>query len=157
MQENQFWNQLNTMLHDRRDELDVDQPRAEVWDRITADLVGKARPLWQQAQVWRVAAIITLALCLSYWWYQRFDQGLPQVGADLGQSSWDQAAQPQQATYDSLRQTAGAQADDLPAVQQAQRRIDSLQAAGAPTPERLDLYRDLRQQQLEALRTVTQP
>jgi len=158
MQENQFWNQFETYLHDHRDELDVETPRAEVWDRIAGELGGRARPLWQQAQVWRVAAVIAIALGLSYWWYSRPSNPLPQMGADIGagQQDWKAVAMPQQAEIDSLRAVAGSQADDMPAVQQAQRRIDSLEAVGAPTPERIELYHKLQQQQVEALRHVTQ-
>lgn len=158
MQEKPFWNQVETYLDDHRDELDVETPRPEVWDRIADQLSGRARPLWPQAQVWRVAAVIVIALGLSYWWYSRPSSELPQMGADIGagQQDWKAVAMPQQAEIDSLRAVAGRQADDMPALQRAQRRMDSLETVGAPTPERMELYHALQQQQLEALRRVTQ-
>jgi hypothetical protein len=157
MQENQFWNQFETYLHDQRDELDVETPRAEVWDRIADDLGGRTRPLWQQAQLWRVAAVIAIALGLSYWWYSRPSDQLPQMGADIGagHQDWNTVSTPYQTEIDSLRAVVGSRADEMPAWQQAERRIDSLQAAGAPTPERLELYQHLRQRQVEVLRDVT--
>lgn len=159
MQENQFWNQFETYLHDHRDELDVETPRAEVWDRIADELGGRARPLWQQAQVWRVAAVIALSLGLSYWWYTRHSSTLPQmVPADIGAGhhDWNEVESPHQAEIDSLRRVVGSRADDMPALQQAQRSIDSLQQVGPATNDRIEVYQQLRQQQVQALRHVTQ-
>jgi hypothetical protein len=162
MQENQFWNQFETYLHDHRDELDVDEPRAAVWDQIARQLPREARPLWQQSQVWRMAAVIAIALGLSYWWYARFDSNLPQIGADMGndhaqgQTTWDDVPVPYAAEIDSLSQVAGAKTDNFPELQQAEARTDSLQSAGAPTPDRLKSYEQFQAQKVQLLRSVTQ-
>lgn len=162
MQENQFWNQLEAYLRDHREELDVDEPHADVWDRVAKQLSSPVRPLWQQTSLWRAAAVIAVAFGLVYWWYVRLDNGLPSVGADIshdkqqGQATWDTAKSPYQAEIDSLEAVAGPKTDAMPALQAVQARIDSLEAVGAPTQANIGLRTQWQQEQVEMLRAATQ-
>jgi len=165
MQEKQFWQALEEYIDTHRTALDVDEPRPDMWAQI-AEKIPETRKggWWQPAQLWRVAAMIMIALGLSYWWYTRLGDGKPTaVMADMGhdwqpgagmessQEEWNKVQQAYQPALDSLESVKGIQAADNELLQRVNHSLDSLEAAGPATAERVEALGQLLEQKKQIL------
>jgi len=70
---------LKTFIKENREEFDDKQPSDKVWKKIESKLPGRSVMLWNNVQVWRIAAILFLALSVYLMISRSFNQ---QVGAD---------------------------------------------------------------------------
>lgn len=165
MQENRVWKQIEAYIRDHREALDIDRPSDDLWDRINQELhdTPVRRLWWRNPTLVRIAAAIALVAAMSYLWYIRLSDELPQgAAASLGEQSteqtqpphpgWQEVPSPYQAPIDSMQALPGA--SQAPS-QSLDATLDSLQHSGEPTPARVEQYQQLMQQKDSLLRAAT--
>ncbi|MCI4668786.1 MAG: hypothetical protein MRZ79_11670 [Bacteroidia bacterium] len=107
-----MYQKVEEYIRDHREQLDVETPPDQLWNKINHSLEKKTRPLWSANTLWKIAAaiiIITLTSALFFNFQDSFSNtmdssvaDLPKVELPASKADWRKAEKEYQAQINGL-------------------------------------------------------